>query len=255
MKKKRVKRNQILINYRDRELFNYLYEVKVATREQINRDVFKGVSKTVIYRRLKKLIERNYLKRGLYFNGRRAVCVYSLSKTALRLFIFSKESDEFAIKRCFSDSIEHDILLNDIRHRLLSCEHILDYYSENVLASNAPIVEDKKFEAFKRLHSDGLIFIQKAEKTLHFAVEYEHSLKYTKRYERLFFDYHFERDVDGVLYICGSEKVLKRVKDAELKVSKNEDQKVCFALLQDILNDSEMLQFKTSSERQTLTIT
>lgn|GEM_PF-1582085 len=252
--KRRKRTKTVVINERDRELFNYLYEVKVATQEQISRDVYKGVTKTVVYRRLKKLIHMKYLKRSLYFNGTRAISAYSLSKTGLRVFIFNNKSDEYAIKRCLSDSIEHDIILNDIRQRLLSCDEVKDYYSENVLASNASIVEDKKFKGFKKMHSDGMIFLQKGDEVFHLAVEYEHTLKYAKRYERLFFDYRFESDITAILYICRDKKVLKRVKEAELKETKGENQKTFFALVDDILAAKGALKFKTSDDKRTLSI-
>lgn len=221
---------------------------------QIQRDVYRDVSKTVVYRRLKKLIHMKYLKRSLYFNGLRAISAYSLSKAGLRVFIFNSKGDDYAIKRCLSDSIEHDIILNDIRHQLLSCDEVKDYYSENVLASNASIVSDEKFKSFKKMHCDGMVFLQKPNGLFHLAVEYEHTLKYATRYERIFFDYRFESDIDAVLYICRDKKVLKRVKEAEMKETKGENQKTFFALVDDILTSEGVLKFKTSCNKRTLSI-
>ena len=82
MRKKKNKR--VVLNHRDRELFNYLYQVKVATAKQIRRDVFDDVSLTVIYRRLKKLIRKKYIQRIPFFDGKKNISAFSLSKTGFK---------------------------------------------------------------------------------------------------------------------------------------------------------------------------
>ena len=255
MSKKRKKRSKrVVINARDRELFNYLYEVKVATQKQLGRDVYRDVSKTVVYRRLKKLISMKYIKRSLFFNGKRAISAYSLSKTGLRKFIFSGENDKYVIKRCLSDSIDHDMILNDIRHQLLKYDQVLEYYSENVLLSNASIVEGKEFEAFKDKHSDGMIFFKKNDNIFHMAVEYEHTVKYNSRYRDLFFRYQLESEIACVLCICANKKILNQAASAEKKNSAHGKRKGYYALAEDVLKDTDELEFVSGSGEKVVTL-
>ncbi|PIP91230.1 MAG: hypothetical protein COW01_06150 [Bdellovibrionales bacterium CG12_big_fil_rev_8_21_14_0_65_38_15] len=243
---------KVIINHRDRDLFNYLYEVKVASEKQIRRDVYKEVTKTVVYRRLKKLIKASYLKRFLYFDGKRTISAYSLSKSSLRKFILGNRSDEDTIKRCLSDSIEHDIALVDIRHRFLSSRKIVDYFSENVLLSDASFVNSNEFNEFKRLHSDGMIVYKFDDESIYkLAVEYEHTLKYTPRYERLFADYENANHVVAILYICRDEKVLKRIKKIvqSLKLTR-----FFVATLDEFLVNPDRLKFKRCHNNDTLEI-
>ena len=208
MSRKRTK--TVIINHRDRELFSYLYEVKVATAPPIGRDIYQSVSKTVIYRRLKKLLSMKYLKRSLFFNGARAVSAYSLSKRGLSKFIFDKEDDR-AIKRSLSNSIEHDIILNDIRHVFEGSPQVKDYFTENTLSSAASFIEDMPQRALKEIRPDGFILLEKDGQIYHMAMEYEHTLKYGYRYNILFGNYYLRPEISGVFYICRDQKILKRV--------------------------------------------
>ena len=240
MRRKRTK--TVVINRRDRELFSYLYEVKVATAFQIKRDIFKDVGKAVVYRRLKKLIHMKIIKRCPWFDGKRLISGYSLSKKGLRKFIFNKE-DEDCIKRSLSDSIEHDIILNDIRHLLLNCNEIKDYFSENVLNSDASFITGKEYGPFRTLRSDGLILMQKQDTIYHIAVEYEHTLKYTNRYNSLFYNYHCENKIDGVLYICRNKNILKRIIEAEKNCIKENRTLFYYTTLNDLFSNPKCLTF------------
>lgn len=246
MSRRRTK--TVVIGHRDRELFNYLYEVKVASAGQINRDIFSGLSKAVVYRRLKKLIHMKHLQRCLYFNGKRTISGYSLSKRGLLKFIFYRK-DDYAIKRCLSDSIEHDIILNDIRHLLLNCEQVKEYLSENVLSSSATFANTKELEPFRRLRPDGVAIVQKDEQIFHIAVEYENTLKYTHRYSELFWNYNFRKEIDGVIYICRDKKVLKRITAAEKNGLKNGSTKVFFTTLDELFSGIRPYSFTSSCGR------
>lgn len=136
----------------------------------------------------------------------------------------------------------------------MGCGEISEYYSENVLASNASIVADEKFESFKKMHCDGMVFLHRNDQVFHLAVEYEHSIKYARRYERLFFDYWLEGKIVAVLYLCRDKKVLKRVMEAEKRETKDRKKKTYFALVDDILSSEGVLKFKTSCGKQTLEI-
>ena len=250
MSRKRTK--TVVIGYRDRELFSYLYEVKVATASQINRDIFPGLTKAVVYRRLKKLIYMKHLKRCLYFNGERAISGYSLSKAGLLKFILHNR-DDHTLKRCLSDSIEHDIILGDIRHLFLNCEQTTDYLTENAFSSSASFVNTEELKQFKSVRPDGVAIVQKG-KRFHIAVEYENTLKYSHRYSDLFWRYHFSENIAAVIYICRDKKVLKRVMAVEKKCRENKQSKVYFITLDGLFSNRQCLSFTSSCGHHRFTI-
>ena len=251
MRKKRTRR--VVIGHRDIELFSYLYEVKAATAAQVKREIFSNVTRSVVYTRLKKLIHMNYIKRSLFFKDNRAISAYSLSKTALRKFIFS-DREEHALKRSLSDSIVHDVALNDIRHKLLNCEQVIDYYSENVLNSSASFVTADEFKSFRKVHSDGMIMFKKGDDTFNVAIEYEHTLKYTQRYRDLFFRYMLERDIVAVLYICKDEKVLTRVTRAYEKSSTGNREMIYFTTLDEFYSNPKKTIFRNPNGKDIVSI-
>ena len=211
-----------MINFNNRELFSYLYEVKVATAKQINRDVFNKVGKAAVYVRLKRLIGKKYIQRISFFDGKRHLSGYSLSKTGLRKFIFGKKTeDEWIIKRCQSDSVEHDLVLCDIRHLFLNLGRVKDFVTENVLRSTADFVRTDEFKPFRQMSCDGVVVIEGKEKVFYLAVEYEHTLKYTPRYEDMIRSYHIEDDIHGTFLY------LQRQKDTQKSLKTGEETNLC----------------------------
>ena len=248
-----MKRKGVKLNHRDRELFNYLYEVKVATASQITRDIYKGLTKTVVYRRLKKLIGQQYLVRTHYFDKTRAISVYSLSKSSLRRFVLGRD-DKYKIKRCLSDSIEHDVILNDIRHLFLSLQEVDDYLSENILHSDASFVTTEELQPFKNVSPDGVILLRKKGKVFHIAIEYEHTLKYSSRYRSLFFRYYLESDIPHVFYICRDKKILQRVSRVEKGSVERGREKVLFTTLDDLFSNPKYLKLALPNDQREIHI-
>ncbi len=176
---KRIRR--VIINVRDNRLFNYLFEFKVATAKQIHRDIFSKGTLTVFYRRINKLIKMEYIKRTSHFNGDRNVSIYSLTKKALHKFILV-DKKEWSTKRCYSDSVEHDLQLVDIAHKFSKLESYSDYFTENLLKANSSIVKEKELNCHRRLNSDAVYMHEqfdvetKENHTLPISIQYEHTL-------------------------------------------------------------------------------
>lgn len=175
---KRTKSRKFQLTKRDQELFSYLFEVKIATASQIKRDVFKNTVKSIAYRRLKRLEENKYISRRSYINSaHRSVQVFQLTKYNLNKIIIGN-MDKYEVRRCISDSIQHDLILNDIRNHFLKFKKVEDYFSENVLNSSASFVRTEEFNDFREKRCDGMVKIKTKDKVLNYAVEYEHTLKY-----------------------------------------------------------------------------
>ena len=245
-----------MINFNNRNLFNYLYEVKVATAKQINRDVFNKVGKASVYGRLKRMIKKKYIQRISFFDGKRHLSGYSLSKSGLRKFIFGKKSeDEWIIKRCLSDSVEHDLILCDIRHLFLSLKKVRDYITENVLRSTADFVRTDEFKPFRQESCDGVVILQGKDQVFYLAVEYEHTLKYIPRYEDLIRSYHLEDDIDGIFFICKDKRILKKVTELEKKQTFIRKGNFYFTTLENLFSNPKCLVFFDHDGKRKLSLT
>lgn len=249
------KRNQLkfIINERDRALFSYLYEVKVATCDQIMRDVFTNVSKTVFYRRAKKILHMGLIKRAGVFDGDKYTTTYSLSKMGLNKFILGKD-DHFLIKRCLSEAVIHDLTLNDIRHLFLSKKNVSNYLTENVLNSHGSIVTDKMYDDYRRCGSDAFVELTINNQKIFAAIEYEHTLKYSNRYIDLFGKYYSAYGIDAIIYITSDKRILTNVQKVEKMMRDQAQSKVFFALMSDLKNNPDFLKFTSTKENKMIQI-
>ena len=246
-------KSKLVINERDRALFSYLYEVKVVTSDQIMRDVFVNVSKTVLYRRVKKHLRSGHIIRKGHFNGDKQVVTYSLSKTALVTFVLGK-NDSQLIKSCQSEAVVHDLVLNDIRHLFMSKGMILNYLTENVLNSYSSIVSDKMYDDYRRCGSDTFIELTMNNQKIFAAIEYEQTLKYTNRYIDLFGKYYSAYDIDAVFYIASDKRILTNVQKVEKMMRNQMQPKVFFALMNDLKNNPDCLIFTSTKENSMIKI-
>ncbi|MCY4644483.1 MAG: hypothetical protein OXB88_07685 [Bacteriovoracales bacterium] len=225
----------------------------MATAAQVGRDIYRGVTKTVIYRRLKKLLSMKYLSRGFHFDGQRAVSVYSLSKRGLGKFIFDKGTDGI-VKQAMSNSVEHDLILNDIRHLFMQKGQVKDYLTENTMAALGYFRSKGIFETSKKIRSDATVLWEKNDQTYRMALEYEHSLKYRHRYNLLFGSYYLEYDIDGVFYICRDKKILKKVCEVEKRHHRGKRGKVFFTTLDELFSGRKALSFTSSVGGWSITV-
>lgn len=248
----KIKTN-LVIHDRDRALFSYLYEVKVATSDQIMRDVFTSVSKTVFYRRVKKCIQAGFIKRYGHFDGDKQIVTYSLSKKGLMTFIFGS-NDSHLIKCCQSEAVIHDLTLNDIRHLFLSKETVSNYLTENVLNSHASIVTDEMYDDYRRCGSDAFVELTINNQQIFSAIEYEQTLKYTNRYIDLFGKYYSAFDIDAIFYIASDQRILTNVQKVEKLVRDQMQPKVFFARMSDLKINPDCLKFTSTKDNKMIQI-
>lgn len=250
MKKRDTKR--IIINDRDVKLFNYLFEIKVATVEQINRDVFIGKSKSTVFKRLRKLVEYKYLTRTPVYKERSVQFAYSISKTTLKNHILGPDCWKEAVKRCQSDSVEHDLVLTDIRRKLLGLKQVVEYHTENVLLSDSFFVQDKKYDPIKRHHSDGALIIKLGDQEYNLALEYEHTLKYGPRYTSKISFYSTESRIHGVIYLCRDKNMVEKIKKAALTCHSRAMQMVFYTTIDEFFKEPNSIKLTNSDGTQKL---
>lgn len=236
-----------MLNARDRDLFNFLYEVKVANSWQVKREIYPTVSKTILHRRLNKLIKAEFIKRVPYFDEQRGlISAYTLSKNTMDRYILCKEDDS-ANRRCHSDSITHDIFLTELRHHFKSCKSINDYFTENAIQSGRTFYYNRGLSTYQGLNGDALAVIDNPEKNLIVAIEYEHTIKYSTRYAQYFKQYMNYQSVHALLYIVRDKKMLRVIQREEKNSIKHDHFKVYYAVRDDLFNNPNELVFTTGN--------
>ncbi len=233
-------RSKRVITKRDERLFHYLYLNKVASTEQIRRDVFDNKARQVVHRRLSKLIDVNYLE-VTYLREKGNRTVYSLSKKAFKEHIGEKK--ELKRQQRKSQSIHHDLALVDIRQKLLSCSMVKSYFTENALLGG--IFDDNPIvKAIREQNPDAIIEITTDEESIFLPLEFERSTKFSHRYNKLISRYYLNKEVQAVLFISERESIQKKVMQTEKRIVKNGEPKFFYITLGEVLSGEERSHFK-----------
>ena len=234
---------EALLMPRDIKLFKYLYEVKVASFEQVSRMIFNNVHRTTVYRRLKKLILANYIQVVSYTKGIKATRAYSLTSKSFKTFI-SGELDKETRKQIKSHSIQHDLILGDIRERLLKSERVAQFISENVLLSGVDFPTEHNPRPFLINRPDGIIEVKKIRNNYLLPVEFELTQKSSARYAEKFQRYYTTREIEVVIYVVSNKQLLNKLKDIEKKYIKGQFSKMYYILLENVLSSQETITFE-----------
>ena len=133
MTKKQIK---VVLSPTDHGLFNYLFLHKIAKPQQINRDVLGTVSKTSLYRRLRRLQKGGYIESVSHYPSRRPIQLFSLANKGIRTYIGNDNSDHLRMQ-FRSNSIIHDAQLVDIKFKFTQFKMVKEYLTENEIRSNA----------------------------------------------------------------------------------------------------------------------
>ena len=237
---KRGKKSTVIITPRDERLFHYLFINKVATNAHLQKDIFYNISKQAIHRRMDKLIKSGFLD-ATYLRGNANRLVYFLSKKSLLKFIASpKEMKRLQRK---SGAIFHDLALVDIQRIIKNFKLVQQYLTENALMSGI-FDDDKKIEEIRKINPDAIVKVSVGEKTLCMTVEYESSIKYAKRYDKLLSNYYRLEEAHAVLFIAKTLSIQKKVMTAEKKRCTQITPKFFYCLYQDMISFKENTQFK-----------
>ena len=245
-----LRKTKVILTERDRRLFNYLQELKVASAKQINRDIFEDTSNKAVYRRLKKLQSSKHIRKKAVNHFDQIKGGYSLSKQCFNIL----HPDKYILrKEVSSKSMEHDLTLVDVRRAFITKDMVTEYIPENLLLLDMANKHCDRLSDYYSMKSDAVVRVKFKKAQFDMAIEYESHMKTYKRYEKLLRNYYFKRDIGAVLYIVRSREVLKRVQAVDRKLSSKFTTKFYYALLDDVLNAKDELQFTTILD-ETLTI-
>lgn len=224
-------------NEQDKNLIHYLHEVKVATYEQIKRDIYPDYHFKSVCNRIYRL-ENNHLVHGwcdrVIGKGCRLI---SLTKQGFSRFVAKGLEKRIELN---SDAIKHDLRLGDIRYRLKRASKVLDYHSENQLQTWPIGVYDVKVGRLANLNCDAVVSVRFPDDTLHLPLEYGASSKSDRRYEPLVKRYYARDDVPAVLYVCENETVLNKISRIETELFPSDQPKFFFKHVSDLFEDETM---------------
>ena len=229
----------VLILKEDIRLFKYLHAVKIATYDQIKRDVYPHLKYKSICNRLNKLDNNDLIwgYRDRRFENKKFI---SLTKKGFKEFVSDGGESRIELK---SQAVKHDITLVDIRHSFLRSPQTTKYYTENQIQTWGDSLDYGKYTHIKSLNSDAVAKISFPNGDYIIPIEYESHRKYESQAEHVIREYYSCIDVPIVLYICSTNKVVNHLKYLEKSLYKEARPKLFFKLINEIYSD-ETLSFK-----------
>ncbi len=242
-------REKIIITDRDKTLFRHLFVNKIASVEDIRRDIFNSVSAQAVHRRLVKLSSEKLIEAQVQREkGNRML--YFLTKKGFKEFI----ADEKTLKRIQlkSDAIEHDLTLLSIKRRFKKFKFVEGFYSENLVCSG--ILDDiPEVKELRELHPDAIVKLKLDNQIFFLPLEYEASSKYSRRNEKLLAKYYTSPHVPAVLFLSKTKAIEKRIWTKEKAKTLKFKGKFFYALLENLLCESPNLKL-TNINQEVLSI-
>ena len=239
---RRKTKREVRINQRDRQLFKYLYENKIASRRQIRRDFFGKRHPSIASRRLSKLIEEGFLKEISLTKNTHAFKAYSITPKTFDHYL-SDQFEGVAVKQFEGQSLFHDIDLVDIRNSLARREIIANYLTENIIQSGGDCLDRFGIDYLIKHSPDAVVKVKIEKKYYDFCLEYEATLKSKTRCRDFLKKYYFDRDVAAVFFIYKEEKIYKTILSLEKKLFSNMSPKFYYCSLEKIQLNEEKLKF------------
>jgi len=207
-----------VISKRREAFLDYLLANRVTTYKQIWRDLFPGLSKSIVSRHLCKLSREEKISR-FFAQGTDGKCiqVFQLGPAAFELYSHHPEVDpRVNIPR--SGKIKHDLHLGDIRGTLIRCQQVQRYYTESELICLTECLEDARLDGIRRLRSDAALLLNLNDKKYFTPLEFELNHKSKSRYLEKMKDYYVEKEVTQVLYVSATKGIQAAVCEAEKQV-------------------------------------
>lgn len=233
----------MFLTKRDSFLLTYLHIVKVASRKQINRDVYKGYLEQNTRRRLKILKDNSYiLANRPKADGDRSN-LYSLTNKGFKM-VQEYLPLTLVNKRFKSDSIEHDLALVEIKYVLSQKKHISRYYAENQIQSYSFFDEDDELIKYKNLFFDAFMLGKnESGKEFNIGIQYEQTQKNESRYREILTDYYLDKSLQYIFYICTGKAIENILKKNEKQISNSSDKKLYFIQYKDLVDPNKTTKF------------
>lgn len=228
----------MILQPRDIQILKFVFACRVASLKQIRQRFFAKNTKCIPYRRTLGLIRDKYLevkseKKRNYFEH--YVFLTELGWKAI------SEQWSYAIDNPLfkSDSVFHDLRLNEVLFRLEKLKCFKQYATENLLQSSSDLQSDLKFRDLSKLYADGALVVSGvSNKNFVYGVELEISKKAPERYIEKLKSYYRADGIDGVLYIVSDQQIYDCLVRADKEVCKDEDSILYLAFEKDVLSEN-----------------
>ncbi|MFK7823318.1 MAG: hypothetical protein AB8G05_04120 [Oligoflexales bacterium] len=221
--KRKIK--NIYMDNRDVELLHYLFKVKVASCQQIHRDIYNDICFGAAGNRIRRLQDNKFIEIGhnrLIHHGKRTVW---LKKPGFEEFVRSGNEMRIELK---SDSINHDLVLVDIRRKFLDAPTTKRYRTENEIQTWGG--------SEKQLNSDAIVSMQIQTVILDIPIEYERSPKLKQRFENMVKRYYQKSDYPLVFVLAETQAAIEAIKHCEQELFPRKKTKFFYSSVDELLS-------------------
>ena len=236
------------LQWRDREIFKFIYAFRVASFSQIQKRYFQNVFRTACPRRLRQLESAGLLEISVIGTKSHVYRYVSLTAKAWHEI---RENWPFEIDRPMfkSESPLHDLRVAELFFRFERLSTFSQLMTENLLQSSSAIAEDPKFRSLAKLQADAaLVLSPKNSEPYVYGVEFEISKKAPDRYRDKLLNYYMADGIDGVLYVSDSQATLDAVARIDKEIRTKADSILHLALEKDVLGSNGKIFFRKVSE-------
>jgi hypothetical protein len=229
------------ITGRDKLLFKKLSEFGFLSTSQINRLVFEGVSKHTVLRRLRKLKRKKLIDFvSSYKSGEK---IWSASNKTLRSF-----GIEPYMKSVNKNSLEHDLLCNEVRMNLERLNYGESWISSHVLKSRANLGKNPYDRGLDSI-PDWLVNFNFSKGIRMSALEVELHFKGKRRTQKVFEVYAHRKSTSHIWYMVPNEAFAQKVIEcAHSFYHDRSDHWVMVSLIKEVQNHFKNARIFTKSD-------
>ena len=242
--KKHKNKKRIIITKRDKALFLYLFQNKIANFEQIRRDIFDSTAMQTVYVRLGKLRQADFIKRFPYRNKMAVSSYFQITKKCHAEHLKGVLAVQYDRRKV--DVIEHDLRLNDIRRFFLQKKRVQHYFTSNELFARFDLKGNSIISKYASVGVDAVVGVIGGDgKVCHLGLEYEHTLKPKTRCKKQVRNYYFRPNLGSILFIYKTNDIYKRFMEIDKQFSEGSCRpKLFFLSLEEILSEKREVAFE-----------
>ncbi|MCY4645015.1 MAG: replication-relaxation family protein [Bacteriovoracales bacterium] len=212
-KKRKHSSSRLFLTQRDKKIFQFLFEHRLATLKDIEERFFPAKNTRDVQKRLKKLREARLIGRDQSINLSCGFFYFLLPRGLKNLYPQGRFLEGIRLK---GPNIEHDYTLIKVRKILEQARFIHRYYTENMTTSDLFFPESSDIFGDDRSFRPDAVFVTMNDKgPLFNALELEVQQKDKKRYREKIQKYYFNEKIDYVFLIFSSESIRKAVMNME----------------------------------------
>lgn len=214
----------VYLKKRDVFLLQTLGAYELLCTRQLLALVFPNIRKTTALRRLRKLESERLIKRTNGLKG--GEFIWSLTVNGANHI----HRDSF-LEKINRNSLEHDVLLNDIRIEFERIKLVTSWHTEQAIRREAA---KNNSDYRNELNPDAIISVRTPKGNQAIAIELELFVKNSSRYKKTFCEYSYIKNIWAVWYVVPNVTLGKRLmKEWQKYVTQGPE--FYFILVEDIL--------------------